>query len=111
MNAEIKAKWLEALRSGKYRQGKGFLHAMDKFCCLGVLCDLHAKETGEQWVAIKTPNAVKAYMGELNYLPEDIKEWAELASNNPEVLTKNLSTYNDQGKSFTEIANIIEREL
>ena len=41
MNAEVKAKWLEALRSGKYKQGQGRLRSRDnKFCCLGVLEDV-----------------------------------------------------------------------
>jgi fatty acid-binding protein DegV len=37
MDKDIKAKWLEALRSGRYRQGEGALRVDDKFCCLGVL--------------------------------------------------------------------------
>lgn len=36
----IRTKWCEALRSGKYEQGTGYLRANDKFCCLGVLCDV-----------------------------------------------------------------------
>ena len=41
MNAEIKARWLEALRSGKYQQGRYVLRTADNtYCCLGVLCDL-----------------------------------------------------------------------
>lgn len=41
MKADLKAKWLEALRSGKYEQGSGVLRDnADRFCCLGVLCDL-----------------------------------------------------------------------
>ena len=40
MNKDIKQKWVKALRSGEYKQGSRFLHYEDKFCCLGVLCDL-----------------------------------------------------------------------
>lgn len=41
MNPEIKAKWLDALRSGKYAQGYGLLRSgIDKYCCIGVLCDI-----------------------------------------------------------------------
>jgi len=41
MDKALKAKWLEALRSGKYKQGQGRLRSDDdKFCCLGVLCDI-----------------------------------------------------------------------
>lgn len=45
MNPEIKAKWVAALRSGDYEQGRGYLHR-GGFCCLGVACDLFIKETG-----------------------------------------------------------------
>ncbi len=40
MDPILKAKWIEALRSGKYKQGKGVLRYGDEFCCLGVLCDV-----------------------------------------------------------------------
>lgn len=51
MNPEIKEKWLEALRSGDYTKGEGqlvtFRADKKEYCCLGVLCDLHHKMTGE----------------------------------------------------------------
>lgn len=40
MNREWKKKWIETLRSGKYKQGQRELRNGDHFCCLGVLCDL-----------------------------------------------------------------------
>jgi hypothetical protein len=46
MNKEWKDKWVTALRSGKYEQGQGQLATLytnhnTKYCCLGVLCDIH----------------------------------------------------------------------
>lgn len=39
MDAKLKAKWVRALRSGKYRQARKILRAEDgSLCCLGVLC-------------------------------------------------------------------------
>lgn len=47
MNPEVKKLWLEALRSGEYKQCKGWLHSRnergDTYCCLGVLCALAVK--------------------------------------------------------------------
>ena len=43
MKKEIADKWVEALRSGKYKQGKSALKKDDSFCCLGVLCDIIGK--------------------------------------------------------------------
>lgn len=39
MPIELKTKWVKALRSGKYKQGRGRLYDPDtkSFCCLGVL--------------------------------------------------------------------------
>lgn len=44
MDADLKAKWVAALRSGEYQQGqtrlKRTIGDTAKYCCLGVLCDL-----------------------------------------------------------------------
>lgn len=45
MDPEIKAKWVEALRSGKYTQARGTLKKEVEgsgvsYCCLGVLCEV-----------------------------------------------------------------------
>lgn len=40
MNKEIKELWVQALRSGEYVQGTGFLNKDGRFCCLGVLCEV-----------------------------------------------------------------------
>ncbi len=37
MIPQLKHAWMAALRSGTYRQGYGFLHKDDHYCCLGVL--------------------------------------------------------------------------
>ena len=47
MDAQLKAKWVEALRSGEFKQAQGMLHdtKTDSYCCLGVLC----KVVGAEW--------------------------------------------------------------
>lgn len=39
MDPELKQKWIAALKSGEYKQGKACLHNEDEdtYCCLGVL--------------------------------------------------------------------------
>lgn len=40
MDPVLKDKWLKGLRSGEYKQGKGFLRNEDNtHCCLGVLAE------------------------------------------------------------------------
>ena len=133
----IKARWLEALRSGKYPQVREKLHGSGGgFCCLGVLCDLHRisqekKVTG--WVALDYPENVKsdgnnmAYLGETNYLPRAVMDWAGIAVTDcggsgcdpnvalPDGSLHSLSSLNDGEYSmqegpmdFNEIADLIE---
>lgn len=41
MDPTVKALWVKALRSRKYKQGRGSLRSADQgYCCLGVLCDV-----------------------------------------------------------------------
>lgn len=40
MDNAVKQRWLKALRSGDYEQGKNHLCYNDKYCCLGVLADI-----------------------------------------------------------------------
>lgn len=37
MDKELKEKWVEALRSGKYRQARNTIYYRRAYCCLGVL--------------------------------------------------------------------------
>lgn len=37
---ELRQKWLNALRSGRYQQGRRHLRKDGRYCCLGVLCDV-----------------------------------------------------------------------
>jgi hypothetical protein len=46
LDVNDKTKWVNALRSGEYQQGKGVLHNPDTntYCCLGVLCEVTDRE-------------------------------------------------------------------
>lgn len=33
-------KWIKALRSGDYKQGRGHLKTKDGYCCIGVACEI-----------------------------------------------------------------------
>lgn len=128
MNQEVKTKWLAALRSGEYEQGREQLHYQSKsresFCCLGVLCDLAFKEgvvtrhqyddevrygdVPDPYGDVPDPYGVRE--GEANYLPPEVQEWAGLRRN-PATEAGVLSIRNDEGWSFDRIANLIEKQL
>lgn len=120
MDPIVKEKWIDALRSGKYKQCEGRLRDDVGFCCLGVLTDLYIKEAtddsrfweegeygGECYFSFR--NSVKT-------LDKSVSEWANLADTyDPKVIDTHLSAYNDgwnvPKKSFDEIADLIERYL
>lgn len=126
MNPEIRARWAAALRSGDYEQGHEALRQIspdggpDKWCCLGVLCDL-AERGGTGTVTRLSPGdgadmGLWYYDGRADYLPEAVREWAGLAESNPyvpdPVLDRNdapLAVLNDERKrTFAQIADAID---
>lgn len=124
MNAEVKKKWVNALRSGDYHQGRGRLRKrrnpestkdrnLDLFCCLGVLCDLYDPEGWEG----------DLYLGASVFPPLEVEKWAGLSVDgsygepNRVNVCVDLVTMNDGENpdeyafDFEEIADYIEREL
>lgn len=129
MNPEVKAAWLEALRSGRYEQGQRQLRDGPKFCCLGVLCDLHSRATGRTWEEPTDNRPVNGgwwrYITRGADLPGEVMEWAGLDSADPKLAhsyneerrdgNETCSEFNDGCygaiHSFAEIADMIERRL
>lgn len=108
MNERIKKLWINALKSGKYKQTRHQLRRGDEFCCLGVLCDLHSKETGDKWDLKSQPK----YGSESEALPQNVINWADLSSINPDFgPMQTLAEANDGDATFEEIAQIIEDKL
>jgi hypothetical protein len=101
MTKELRDRWLEALRSGRYEQGKHRLHDYDKdggdlYCSLGVLAD------------VIDPNGWEMYRERIG------KNWKGSGAGLPsDVLDRNLQktiiTLNDStGRTFCQIADSIE---
>ena len=97
-------KWVEALRSGKYEQTRGALRKGDWFCCLGVACEL-AIESG---VDIRRTDEYRGYTGVVpnRLLPPVVGEWLRLKGRDADW---SLAGKNDSGKTFAEIADLIEQ--
>ena len=98
MTPEFKAKWVAALRSGKYKQGRGALRKGDTFCCLGVACDLIDKDGWEDGTFGMGWNGTGCESTDLPFINSD------------EAIS--LSELNDKERlSFKEIADYIEHNL
>lgn len=104
---EIKIKWLEELRSGNHHQIKETLK--DQFgngeygyCCLGVLA--------EKVMGINIPVPEHTITENVDW-DEGPREIYEKVDNTIGVLlSMQCSSYNDEGWTFVEIADFIERD-
>ena len=112
MNQTVKEKWLQALRSKEYEQGRGCLKEHDKFCCLGVLTDLYIQENNLDW----SSHSENLFYEGLPVPDSFVCSWAGLEYANPEIkidkpFADSLAEMNDHGYSFEEIADVIEQQL
>jgi hypothetical protein len=109
---EFKEKWVEALRSGKYTQGRNkMLGPNGEMCCLTVAC-IVAGHTVEE---IKE-NKDYSYPGtehENHFTVNDSFPPMLLVKGNHNIdsLGFKLAVMNDTGKTFKEIADYIEENL
>ena len=105
MNEAIKEQWIQTLRSGKYEQGRGQLRSgNDKFCNLGVLCDL-VDPDGWGWHESLFSYINRAKSTAL--LGETLMNEVGLSQQECD----HISAMNDNGTSFLETADYIEANL
>jgi hypothetical protein len=108
---EVKRRWVTALRSGEYLQGREALRKIDNdtlepvYCCLGVLCQLEGIEP-ESWLQSWLP-------------PELSTKYPVLGVPDPDSVPSGNNTWqqrlamlnDDDELTFEEIADVIEAEL
>lgn len=109
MNNPLMVKWIAALRSGKYKQGRGRLRDGDAYCCLGVLCDISGM--GE-WVedASGSTTSFRTITGEslgasVPYMLAERAGFGREFGKLPHELMKMNDNWHE---SFDEIANFLE---
>lgn len=124
MNAKENRKlWIEALRSGKYKQGKFFLSRTDagirSYCCLGVACELAVErgliiEREVPRILFPEKGSVFSYEENQQSLPPAVQEWLGLRTSSGDWGEStdyfSLTNRNDKGASFADIAETIEAE-
>lgn len=118
---------VDALRSGKYIQGKNVLTQMvdnqDRDCCLGVACKV-AIENGLELSIMKNQSAESEYDTSINNcvryertlytLPGSVKDWYGFLSINPTLQSDSrgnmASVFNDEfNYTFDQIADLFEK--
>lgn len=130
---EIRQKWIDALRSGDFKQTSGALRDRNKYCCLGVLCELEGidltRKFSEENKFVEIGSM--CYPWDLRDIEDvQVPKWIrcgsavsathmKVALENGDHKTYNkfvtvgtflqlLAEYNDQGRSFHDISNLIE---
>lgn len=120
VDRELVQKWVAALRSGEYKQGRGRLHQAkdNSFCCLGVLCEVAGVK--------KVPPPTRGGWGNYYLTGSDGWKDSHVISANSDLysraglgtktsdrasLVSELVNRNDERESFEEIANFIEDTL
>jgi hypothetical protein len=138
MKQEVAQKWIKALRSGKYKQGRKALKYRDKgvtrHCCLGVLCELYQQEKKSKqqrclktvevnpekeclWLDVSGTGKCRAFRfaNTATELPKSVQKWAGMHSEDGVYAFSasrqfNLAALNDKGTTFKEIADVIEKK-
>jgi hypothetical protein len=105
LDPDLKARWVEALRSGKYKQGKGALEKYNCNCCLGVLARVEnvpvLDEDHQEKHFVFTEDEKN---GQIMYPPQN---WCGL----DDATIYALADLNDSGYTFDQIAKLIEEKL
>ena len=124
MNQEIKKLWLAELRNPERKQAQKRLNNGEGMCCLGVLCDVvkDYPEVQGSWVtdscmkpqfsclAWNAPNQPNEKV--VGHLPLAVRKLADLEGRFGEYSfgeKVSLANLNDEGITFTEIADVIEK--
>ena len=133
MNQEIKAQWVQALRSGEYEQGKSALHIISgdgkhTYCCLGVLCELAVKAGVAEVISTERSfipgDSLVRYgsrvdiekssnWSQIAILPDSVMRWAGLRDEHgwTQPNGDSLAGLNDAGVGFDVIGDLIEVNL
>lgn len=111
MNKQVITEWIDALESGEFEQGTGRLHSKNnRFCCLGVLCQLAMRSGIEIRVHREPLDEVYTYDGEACIPPISVLQWAGMRTSDD--LIERLLCLNDAvQRTFPKIAAYLREIL
>jgi len=123
-NKERIQKWVDALLSGKFSQGKNALRTKegnkDLYCCLGVLCEVAIEDGVPLEIEDNLHNSELypkgwniSYDAEYIFPPDLVYEWIEIERFPEDDDDNDFMEYarlNDNGRSFSYIAERIREK-
>lgn len=111
MQEEMKQKWINALRSGNYKQTYGRLKHNDAFCCLGVLCDISQLSSWEKEEPLFGIGIRERYIVDHEQAYTKLPSIMKFSYGISDLDEIHLIKMNDSGRSFEEIAKYIENNM
>ena len=127
MTPVTKQAWIDALRSGEFNQCTGALGKLDpdtgtmSYCCLGVLATIAGVGNRQYTFSLTDPMVVFDFDDEVSssgIIPEafcstivsdlDLSQDIKGQANTTDDLMRVLSSKNDRGASFNQIADYLE---
>jgi len=112
MKKKLAKKWVEDLRSGKYKQTDGELKNSDGYCCLGVLCMIGSDKMTKSGKATIDFDEyeIRITDDDSESTAVDIPEGVCYDIGLSQKFMQKLMKMNDGGKDFEEIADRIEKK-
>ena len=104
MNRDIAEKWIADLRTNPPQTRKALFDG-NGYCCLGRLCILAGIEPETSF------NGSYAFINHTGVLPQKIADWAGVKTSCAAYRGGSLVSDNDNGKTFAQIADIIEAHI
>lgn len=110
MKREVRDRWVAALRSGEYAQGRyGLCDSQGRYCCLGVLNDVmgnkYISEGGGSRSYLDSNLVAPIYYSGTNVI------WLEKQGLGAEDIPVLIKMNDVDGASFSEIADWIEENM
>ena len=94
----MKNKWLEGLRSGKFEQGQYQLKIGHRYCCLGVFAEVNNIPLSEDGKEMMSDEEYDGYNPLRKFLEDD-------------KISRLYNMNDSEGCSFNQIADYIEQNL
>lgn len=121
LDSKVKTRWVEALKSGKYKKGTGALRESNKYCCLGVLADIEGLLVTEEYSSATTgkkklQHFVLGWNGHKNsnLLPGYVAAKYDLhleEGDTAGTVQEQLAYINDNSRGFSKVIEYIEKNL
>ena len=119
MKAELKEKWVAALRSREFKQGQGALKEVTDIeknkvahCCLGVLHEISGgKWHRDKYDDPKSEGTFRTGGNSTTTSASDCYLEGKFTHGLDQNTQKELAEMNDSGKKFYQIANWIEKNI